>query len=52
MQAEFSQTYKMLEEKKFNTPKIEEIQEDIRKFQIDNLQLSLSVDKHTINCRF
>ena len=36
----------MLEEKKFITPKIEEIQEDIRKCQNDKLQLSHSITKH------
>ena len=45
-QAEFASTYKMLEEKKLNAPKIEEIQEDIRKCQNDKLQLSRSIAKH------
>ena len=36
----------MLEEKKLNALKIEEIQEDIRKCQIDKFQLSHSIDKH------
>ena len=46
LQAEFASTYKMLEEKKLNAPKIEEIQEDIRKCQNDKLQLSRSIAKH------
>ena len=35
LQAEFLTTYNMLEEKKQNAPKIDEIQEDIRKSQND-----------------
>ena len=46
LQAEFLTTYNMLEEKKQNAPKIEEIQEDIRKSQNDKLQLSRSIAKH------
>ena len=46
LQAEFASLYKMLEEKKLNAPKIEEIQEDIRKCQNDKLQLSRSIAKH------
>ena len=45
-QAEFLTTYNMLEEKKQNAPKIDEIQEDIRKSQNDKLQLSRSIAKH------
>ena len=44
-QAEFLTTYNMLEEKKQNAPKIDEIQEDIRKSQNDKLQLSRSIAK-------
>ena len=46
LQAEFLTTYNMLEEKKQNAPKIDEIQEDIRKAQNDKLQLSRSIAKH------
>ena len=46
LQAEFLTTYNMLEEKKQNAPKIDEIQEDIRKSQNDKLQLSRSIAKH------
>ena len=46
LQAEFTSTYKMLEEKKINAPKIDEIQDDIRKCQNDKLQLSRSIAKH------
>ena len=46
LQAEFLTTYNMLEEKKQNAPKIDEIQEDIRKGQNDKLQLSRSIAKH------
>ena len=45
-QAEFLTTYNMLEEKRQNAPKIDEIQEDIRKSQNDKLQLSRSIAKH------
>ena len=45
-QAEFLTTYNMLEEKKQNAPKIDGIQEDIRKSQNDKLQLSRSIAKH------
>ena len=45
-QAEFLTAYNMLEEKKQNAPKIDEIQEDIRKNQNDKLQLSRSIAKH------
>ena len=44
-QAEFLTTYNMLQEKKQNAPRIEEIQEDIRKSQNDKLQLSRSIAK-------
>ena len=46
LQAEFLTTYNMLEEKRQNAPKIDEIQEDIRKAQNDKLQLSRSIAKH------
>jgi hypothetical protein len=46
LQAEFLTTHNMLEEKKQNAPKIDEIQEDIRKSQNDKLQLSRSIAKH------
>ena len=46
LQAEFLTTYNMLEEKKQSAPKIDEIQEDIRKSQNDKLQLSRSIAKH------
>ena len=46
LQAEFLTTHNMLEEKKQNSPKIDEIQEDIRKSQNDKLQLSRSIAKH------
>jgi intraflagellar transport protein 81 len=45
LQAEFLTTYNMLQEKKQNAPRIEEIQEDIRKSQNDKLQLSRSIAK-------
>ena len=38
--------FKELQEKKLNAPKIEEIQEDIRKCQNDKLQLRRSIAKH------
>ena len=46
LQAEFLTTFNMLEEKKQSAPKIDEIQEDIRKSQNDKLQLSRSIAKH------
>ena len=45
LQAEFLTTYNMLQEKKQNAPRIDEIQEDIRKNQNDKLQLSRSIAK-------
>ena len=45
LQAEFLTTHNMLQEKKQNAPRIEEIQEDIRKCQNDKLQLSRSIAK-------
>jgi len=44
-QAEFLTTHNMLQEKKQNAPRIEEMQEDIRKCQNDKLQLSRSIAK-------
>ena len=45
LQAEFLTTHNMLQEKKQNAPRIEEMQEDIRKCQNDKLQLSRSIAK-------
>ena len=45
LQAEFLQTYNMLEEKRANAPQIKEIKEDIQKNQSDKLQLTASIAK-------
>ena len=45
LQAEFQETYTMLEEKRANAPQIKELKEDIQKNQSDKLQLTSSIQK-------